>query len=64
SLKITLDKKSTVFYIRINNSGCQLLAGFTRIKTFYRSLLNLQKGLHTLKKNAIKRLARLRLCGV
>ena len=32
--KITLDKKSTVFYIQINNSGCQLLAGYSRIKTF------------------------------
>ena len=30
------------------NSSCQLLVGYTRFKTFYRSLLNLQKGLHSL----------------
>lgn len=32
-----------------NKSGsCQLLAGYTCIKTFYRCILNLQKGLHSL----------------
>ena len=36
-----------IFIFKKINSSCQLLAGYTRVNTFYRSLLNLQKGLHS-----------------
>ena len=41
-----------IFIFKKINSSCQLLAGYTRVNTFYRSLLNLQKGLHSVKINS------------
>ncbi len=41
-------KNQQYFIFKKINSNCQLLAGYTHINTFYRSLLNLQKGLHSL----------------
>ncbi len=41
-------KNQQYFIFKKINSSCQLLAGYTRVNTFYRSLLNLQKGLHRL----------------
>ena len=38
-----------IFIFKKINSSCQLLAGYTRVNTFYRSLLNLQKGLHSVE---------------
>ena len=46
---LLLIKNQQYFIFKKINSSCQLLAGCTHIKTFYRSLLNLQKGLHSLK---------------
>ncbi len=42
-----LIKNQQYFIFKKINSSCQLFAGYTHIKTFYRSLLNLQKGLHS-----------------
>ena len=45
---LLLIKNQQYFIFKKINSSCQLLARYTHIKTFYRSLLNLQKGLHSL----------------
>ena len=47
---LLLIKNQQYFIFKKINSSCQLLAGYTHIKTFYRSLLNLQKGLHSRSK--------------
>ena len=46
---LLLIKNQQYFIFKKINSSCQLLAGYTRVKTFYRSLPNLQKGLHRVK---------------
>ena len=45
---LLLIKNQQYFIFKKINSSCQLLAGYTHINTFYSSLLNLQKGLHSL----------------
>ena len=49
---LLLIKNQQYFIFKKINSSCQLLAGYTPINTFYRSLLNLQKGHNSLWKCA------------
>ena len=51
---LLLIKNQQHFIFKKINSSCQLLAGYTRIKTFYRNLINLQKGLHSLGKRSAR----------
>ena len=46
---LLLIKNQQYFIFKKINSSCQLLARYTYIKSFYRSLLILQKGLQRLR---------------